>query len=138
MTADAHPIHLHLTQYQILSRQPFLNVGCYETQYINAYGPGSTIDSIAAQGPPYDYNSTPKLGGNLDVKSRSPTRRMGPSKPPPPSEQGSKAHGGMYPDEVTRIAVRARPPTSTADNADQLAMPSTPTTATAMCGTAHH
>ena len=37
LTADAHPMHLHLVQFQIVSRQPF-NVNNYNKAYAAAFG----------------------------------------------------------------------------------------------------
>ena len=42
MTADAHPIHLHLVQFQIINRQNF-DVGKYIAAYNQAF-PGGVFD----------------------------------------------------------------------------------------------
>ncbi len=50
LTADAHPIHLHLVQFQLMNRQAF-HVRKYEATYTAAfpggvYTPGSDRPSI--------------------------------------------------------------------------------------------
>lgn len=104
MTADAHPIHLHLTQFQILGRQAFNNLTCYEPTYLGSFPAGAKIEGF---GPPFPYNSTVKLGGNPDVYAT--TCMVGVEEPPLPSERGWKDTAVMYPDQVTRIAVRWAP-----------------------------
>ena len=56
MTADAHPIHLHLVQFQLMSRQPF-DVKAYNAAYNTAF-PGGLF--LGGYGPPktYDYYAT--------------------------------------------------------------------------------
>jgi len=115
MTADAHPIHLHLVQFQLLSRQP------YDTRrYIAAYDaafPGGIYRP--AFGPPLPYApvfggvSDPTLcsdvgttcGGNPDATPFLLGAPVGPL----PQENGWKDTVIMYPGEVTRIAVRWAP-----------------------------
>lgn len=117
LTADAHPIHLHLVQFQLLNRQLF-NVRQYNKKYAATFpvgydpvammtvGPGVFIPAF---GPPMDYsiNQTPlapipTIGGNPDV-----TRYLqGAPRPPDPNEAGWKDTVKMYPGEVTRIVVR--------------------------------
>jgi FtsP/CotA-like multicopper oxidase with cupredoxin domain len=66
LTADAHPIHTHLTQFQLINRQSF-NVSKYNAAYAAAF-PGGGIDPmtglpyppgvyIPAYGPPLTYNT---------------------------------------------------------------------------------
>jgi FtsP/CotA-like multicopper oxidase with cupredoxin domain len=102
-TADAHPIHLHLVQFQLMSRQRF-DVRKYFAAYAAAYG-GSVIDGF---GPPNDYNvlnADDAVGGNPAV---GPFLK-GPSKPPEANEAGWKDTVMMLPGQVTRIAVRWAP-----------------------------
>jgi len=104
LTADAHPIHLHLVQFQILNRQPFDLRG-----YTAAYGvafPGGLY--LPGFGPPLDYNTgNPRaLGGNPDVTQFLSVKG---AVPPLPQEAGWKDTVVMYPGEVTRIAVRWAP-----------------------------
>jgi FtsP/CotA-like multicopper oxidase with cupredoxin domain len=118
LTADAHPIHTHLTQFQLINRQAF-NVSKYNGAYAAAF-PGSQtlIDPmtglpyaagvhIPAFGPPLNYNTgNPRaLGGNPDIVPFL----QGPVKPPNANEAGWKDTVIMFPGEVTRIAVRFAP-----------------------------
>ena len=109
ITADAHPIHLHLIQFQVIERIPFDDVeyfAAYETAFDGgAYRPGS--------GPPNDYNipnSAFAVGGNpnpLDYPIAASAR--GPRRGPEAHEAGWKDTATMYPGEVTRLAVRWAP-----------------------------
>ncbi len=114
LTADAHPIHLHLVQFQLMNRQKF-NVNKYSGVYAAAF-PGGVY--IPEYGPPlaYDPASNPqsggKWGGNPDVgvlRRNKPLYLQGPVKPPLPEEAGWKDTVIMYPGEVTRIMVRWAP-----------------------------
>ena len=65
LTADAHPMHTHLTQVQILNRQTF-DVSKYLAAYALAYG-GVIKDGF---GPPLNYNmpnADGAVGGNPAV-----------------------------------------------------------------------
>jgi hypothetical protein len=81
MTADAHPIHLHLTQFQLVNRQRF-DVRGYGTEYAASFPGGIEPTSgtiyppatyISGFGPPFDYRADRnpagggKAGGNPDV-----------------------------------------------------------------------
>jgi spore coat protein A, manganese oxidase len=126
-TADAHPIHTHLTQVQILNRQNY-NVSNYVKAYAAAFTGGWGIDMITGMpmnyttpgvfipgfGPPLPYTSpgttslitgAPIVGGNPDV---TPFLQNG-IIPPDPNEAGWKDTIVMYPGQVTRIAVRFAP-----------------------------
>jgi spore coat protein A len=122
LTADAHPIHLHLVQFQILNRQNF-NVSNYTKAY-DALFPaaydfvtGTTTPGgvyVPAYGPPMAYPSpgtnspitgAPIIGGNPDVTPYL----QGHSVPPDANEAGWKDTAVMYPGQVTRIAVRFSP-----------------------------
>jgi FtsP/CotA-like multicopper oxidase with cupredoxin domain len=114
ITADAHPIHLHLVQFQLMNRQAF-NVNKYMAAY-DATFPGGVY--IPEYGPPLAYDGSDplsggKLGGNPDVgalkKGGRPLYLQGPAKPPLPEEAGWKDTVIMYPGEVTRILVRWAP-----------------------------
>jgi FtsP/CotA-like multicopper oxidase with cupredoxin domain len=104
-TADAHPIHIHLIQFQVISRQPFQSAA-YTTdweaagQFSAGFSPGN--------GPPFPYNTVNDdgaVGGNLAV---SPYLQDG-STPPNPNEAGWKDTVVMKPGEVTRIVGRWAP-----------------------------
>jgi spore coat protein A len=103
LTADAHPIHTHLTQFQLLNRQNF-NTNKYNKAY-NAAFPGGIYSP--AYGPPLNYNTgnTRALGGNPDITAYL----QGPVRPPEPNEAGWKDTLIMYPGQVTRIVVRYAP-----------------------------
>jgi spore coat protein A len=123
LTADAHPIHLHLVQFQLLNRQNF-NVNTYMAAYNAAFpagydyvmgmnvGPGLFIPGF---GPPLDYNTgnVRALGGNPDIaatkKGGKPIYLQGPAMPPLPQEAGWKDTVIMFPGQVTRILVRWAP-----------------------------
>jgi spore coat protein A, manganese oxidase len=103
-TADAHPMHTHLTSFQILNRQPY-NAKNYLAAY-NAAFPGGRY--LPAYGPPGNYNPpvpTAPYGGNPDVTPYL-SRAV---RPPAPQEAGWKDTVIAYPGEVTRIVVRFAP-----------------------------
>ncbi len=94
LTGDAHPIHLHLVQFQILNRQR-LNTAKYVSAY-NATGPRTVLDPMAAGGPtvPAGYpaiDPAPYLRGN--------------PKAPDLNEQGWKDTVQAPPGAVTRLIV---------------------------------
>jgi FtsP/CotA-like multicopper oxidase with cupredoxin domain len=104
ISADAHPIHLHLVQFQILNRQRF-NVAGYQANY-DAILLSKGV--LPGQGPPYDYNAKNAdgaIGGNPPVGPWLLKRPV----PPAPWEKGWKDTAVMMPGEVTRIAVRWAP-----------------------------
>jgi len=115
LTADAHPIHLHLVQFQLISRQNF-NVSAYNKAYAAVFPGGvSPVDGltypagvfIPGFGPPLNYltGTLGKLGGNPDAAlflQGKPTTAL-------PYERGWKDTVIMYPGQVTRIAVRWAP-----------------------------
>jgi hypothetical protein len=100
-TADAHPIHLHGVQYQILNRQAF-DTKAFGAAYAAAF-PGGVF--IPGFGPPLDYfTGNPRaLGGNPDPVL------VGVAAPPFAYEAGWKDTAIMNPGDVTRIAVRIAP-----------------------------
>jgi FtsP/CotA-like multicopper oxidase with cupredoxin domain len=110
-TADAHPIHLHLVQFQLINRQNY-----NASKYLAVYGatfPGGVY--LPAFGPPLNYSTgnARALGGNPDVTPYLQNGIM----PPLPNEAGWKDTVMMLPGQVTRIAVRYAPtdlPTTTA------------------------
>jgi FtsP/CotA-like multicopper oxidase with cupredoxin domain len=65
MTMDAHPIHMHLTDVQLVNRQAF-DVEAYRRAYESAFPGGAFLPGF---GPPLDYTTgNPRaLGGNPDV-----------------------------------------------------------------------
>jgi spore coat protein A len=114
LTADAHPIHLHLVQFQLMNRQTF-NVAGYTAAY-NAAFPGIAGDPVGgmfipAFGPPLNYNAANgdgAVGGNPAIGPFLNAKKW-PAVPPLPSEAGWKDTVIMYPGQVTRILVRWAP-----------------------------
>jgi FtsP/CotA-like multicopper oxidase with cupredoxin domain len=114
LTQDAHPIHLHLVQFQLVSRQLF-NARRYRKTYDGSFPGGyNQSDSLtyapgtymAGFGPPKPYNFyAPLLGGNPDV---SPYLE-GKPRPAEPEERGWKDTYKMFPGEVTTVIVRWAP-----------------------------
>ncbi len=119
LTADAHPIHLHLAQFQILNRQNF-DLESYLQDYGALFSPSVQLDPdtgqpytggapIAQFGPPLDYAPSEASGGKYGGNPRVEPYLHGSPEPPGPHEVGWKdtviAQQGM----VTRIAVRWAP-----------------------------
>jgi FtsP/CotA-like multicopper oxidase with cupredoxin domain len=102
-TADAHPIHLHLVQFQLINRQSF-DVRKYMAAYAQAYG--GTI--VSGFGPPLDYN-LPNADGAVGGNPAVGFFLKGPTRPPETNEAGWKDTIMMRPGQVTRIAVRWAP-----------------------------
>jgi len=126
LTVDAHPMHLHLVQFQLINRQNFQNK---YTKAYNAAFPGGGLDPLTGVaypvgvyipgfGPPKNYDaalnplSGGKFGGNPNI-----TPYLGLAATPPlPEEAGWKDTVVVYPGQVTRLAVRWAPtdlPTNT-------------------------
>jgi FtsP/CotA-like multicopper oxidase with cupredoxin domain len=123
LTQDAHPIHIHLIQFQLINRQNF-SVDAYRATYDSLfpggtyagllpngmwgqvqYGPGVYIPGY---GPPGSYltpNAAGALGGNPDVTPYL----QGTLILPDPNEIGWKDTLKMFPGEVTRIVIRWAP-----------------------------
>jgi FtsP/CotA-like multicopper oxidase with cupredoxin domain len=113
LTADAHPIHLHLVQFQVVSRQKF-NVMNYNKAYNSAFG--GTFNPAA--GPPLDYdtpNTDDAVGGNPAV---SPFLQ-GKANPARPNENGWKDTHLVMPGEVTTFIVRFAPTDLPIDASDE-------------------
>lgn len=126
LTADAHPIHLHLVQFQLIDRQNF-NTHTYGAVYDAAF-PGGGYDPMLVStcaagvfcpgyGPPLSYApsaaSGGKYGGNPDVgmlgRNGKPLYLQGKSMPPRLNERGWKDTVIAFPRQVTRLAVRWAP-----------------------------
>jgi FtsP/CotA-like multicopper oxidase with cupredoxin domain len=101
ISADAHPMHTHLTSFQVINRQAFK-----AAKYIAAYdGARFLMGKTDGKGPPYDYstaNMDGAIGGNPSV---GPFLKGSP-KAPNAYEMGWKDTVIAYPGEVTRIVVR--------------------------------
>jgi FtsP/CotA-like multicopper oxidase with cupredoxin domain len=121
LTADSHPIHLHLVQFQLLNRQSF-DVPKYGALYGSLFPPvldaqgnpimiGMNTCSGAVYcpgyGPPLDYfTGTPgKWGGNPDVLGSLKSVPM----PAALQETGWKDTVQAPPGMVTRVVVRWSP-----------------------------
>jgi spore coat protein A, manganese oxidase len=126
---DAHPIHIHLIQFQLLNRQAVvINPDTGLPTYLDDWGAtfpggvynGETADGswgpvtyppgtvIPGYGPPGDYctpNADGALGGNLAFSPYL----TGPVIPPNPSEAGWKDTAIVSAGYVTRYAVRWAP-----------------------------
>ena len=118
MTMDAHPMHTHLAQFQLLSRQVF-DTESYRHAYETAF-PGGGIspedgkpysagEYMPSYGPPLSYApslaSAGKYGGNPDVTPYL----QGSVDPPRPNEAGWKDTVMAPPGIVTRFVVRWAP-----------------------------
>jgi len=98
-TADTHPIHLHLTQFQLVSRQKFdVNGYLAEWYTLNA---GLSTNTMMPGMPPYS-------GEPQDVVSLAKYLK-GLPKPAALTEQGWKDTVQMNPGEVTVIRVKFAP-----------------------------
>lgn len=97
LTADTHPIHLHLVQFQLLNRQLF-QVNKYSTDWtaINGMAPLNKPTTVLPV--------TPYLQGNPSL--------------PPPNESGWKDTIRANPGEVTTIRVRYAPQDATVSTAN--------------------
>jgi FtsP/CotA-like multicopper oxidase with cupredoxin domain len=124
LTGDAHPLHIHLIQFQVISRQPF-DLTVYLADWIAAF-PGGTFNGfnfppgvyIPGFGPPRSYdvrNSAGAVGGNINFDAPKYTAQGAcaggtcPSRAPEPLDAGWKDTIKMFPGEITRLAVRWAP-----------------------------
>jgi FtsP/CotA-like multicopper oxidase with cupredoxin domain len=109
ITADAHPMHTHLTSFQVIDRTPFQAgqwIANYDALLLAAYPPPQ---DPGGKGPPLPYsvkNADGAIGGNPEINPFLQLRRR---RLPLPSEKGWKDTVITYPGEVTRIAVRWAP-----------------------------
>ena len=109
-TGDAHPLHIHLIQFQVVSRQKF-DADKYMDDYmklfkgINGGMPGMYM---GGEGPPFKYetiNSDGAIGGNPSVSPYL----QGSIKGAEPNEVGWKDVIKSYPGEVLTIMIRFAP-----------------------------
>jgi FtsP/CotA-like multicopper oxidase with cupredoxin domain len=128
-TVDAHPIHIHLIQFQLINRQavaidPNTGLATYLPAWAAAF-PGGTFNGEAADGtwspitypagtiipgygPPLNYfktNADGALGGNPAFAPFL----TGPVIPPNPSEAGWKDTVKTFPGYVNRFVIRWAP-----------------------------
>ena len=119
LTADAHPIHLHLAQFQIMNRQNF-DVENYLKAYSALFPESMQIDPetgepheggmfIGGYGPPLSYAPSDATGGKYGGNPQVKPFLLDDPQPPAAYESGWKdvvvSHAGM----VTRIVVRWAP-----------------------------
>jgi spore coat protein A len=104
LTADAHPIHLHLVQFQAISRQNF-DVAKYSAAYAAAF---PTMLYQPGFGPPLSYTATNADGAYGGNPAVTPFLK-GPATPANANESGWKDTIITYPGQVTRIMVRYAP-----------------------------
>lgn len=90
-TADTHPIHLHLVQFQLVSRQAF-QVKKFQTCWTATQGVAGGVLMMPLMNPTVPVDPTPFLQGKASG--------------PLPNEMGWKDTVQMNPGEVTRIRVR--------------------------------
>lgn len=103
LTEDAHPIHIHLVQFQLISRTSF-DAAAYGTAYAASFAGGYQ----PGVGPPLPYGScfpAGVCGGNP-----SPTPYFtGAAQGPAANEAGWKDTVQMFPGQVTRVVLRWAP-----------------------------
>ena len=128
-TVDAHPIHVHLIQFQLLNRQPvFIDSKTGQPTYLKTWAnafPGGTFNGEAADGtwspvvykkgtiipgygPPGDY-FTPNADGALGGNPAFSPFLSGPPIPPNPNEAGWKDTAKVFPGFVNRYVIRWAP-----------------------------
>jgi len=110
MTMDAHPMHMHLVQFQLVGRQNFdamAYMGNYMSSFTGVNG-GMPGMFMGADGPPFLYdvkNSDGAVGGNPSVSPYL----QGPVIAAEPNERGWKDVIKAYPGQVTTYMVRFAP-----------------------------
>jgi spore coat protein A, manganese oxidase len=110
LTMDAHPMHMHLVQFQLVSRQKF-DAMRYMDDYMGSFtgvNGGMPGMFMGADGPPFRYdkkNADGAVGGNLPVTPYL----IGAPVPADPNERGWKDVIKSYPGEVTTYMVRFAP-----------------------------
>jgi len=90
-TADSHPIHLHLVQFQLISRQAF-NAKVYYKDWLKING-----------------GTLPLIAPTKNIMYLHQKYQVQPPVVAPPEEQGWKDTIMMHPNEITRIRVRYAP-----------------------------
>ena len=112
ISADAHPIHIHLLQWQLMSRR-LINAESYFDEYARAWSSSGLDFPVGSgypggAGSPYPYNtvnSDGAIGGNPAV---SPFYN-GDLRPANPEERGWKDDVIVLPNEVTTFITRVAP-----------------------------
>jgi spore coat protein A, manganese oxidase len=113
-TVDAHPIHMHLVQFQLVSRQAYDSVA-YAAAYDGAFGtlgplPAGCTPGVYCPGfgPPLVY-TTPNADGALGGNPAITPYLLGAAVGPAPNENGWKDTVQMNPGEVSTVLVRWAP-----------------------------
>jgi spore coat protein A len=109
-TADAHPIHLHLVQFQLVSRKP-MDTDLYNMDWIHKQWTNCTDYGLDDCGtlPP---GTMPPWPNDYAVKTLDPfsgSYSVGSDLPFPQNEMGWKDTIKMYPGQVTTIRARFAP-----------------------------
>jgi FtsP/CotA-like multicopper oxidase with cupredoxin domain len=110
LTMDAHPMHMHLVQFQLVGRQNF-DMERYMDDYMKSFtgqNGGMAGMYMGAEGPPFDYNtknSDGALGGNLPITDYL----LGSMIPAEPNERGWKDVILAYPNQIMTYMVRFAP-----------------------------
>ncbi len=125
----SHPVHIHLSQFQVLNRQNMTisdsnstndPTKYYLAAWLDAYGTNRNVPLstgckagayCANYGPPLDYlkpNSDGALGGNPAFSPFIPASNN-PIEPPRPTESGWKDTADAFANQVLRILVRWTP-----------------------------
>lgn len=128
ITKDAHPIHIHLVEFQLLNRQAVALDPAGTPTYTAAWAaafPGGTFNGEAADGswtpvryakgtiipgygPPLRYNE-PNADGALGGNPAFSPFLTGPVIPPAPAEAGWKDTVKVFPGYVNRYIIRWAP-----------------------------
>ncbi|HEY3489898.1 MAG TPA: multicopper oxidase domain-containing protein [Candidatus Deferrimicrobiaceae bacterium] len=126
LTMDAHPMHTHLAQFQVLDRQTFndntmvaTDPNSYPLDWAAAFGPvlPAFCDNVLPDnpcpgyGPPAPYNllnGDGALGGNPALSPYL-SNALHPPAAPAPWESGWKDTAKAYPGQVMRMLVRFAP-----------------------------
>ncbi|MCC7450104.1 MAG: multicopper oxidase domain-containing protein [Anaerolineae bacterium] len=100
LTVDAHPMHMHLVQFQVLNRQAF-NAALFTTDYMNWVGATRTPTNLCGE---------PNINATLNG---APVYLKGAPIPPAPEETGLKDTVKALPGQVTRVLVKFEVPEGT-------------------------
>lgn len=133
VSADAHPMHIHLLQWQLVSRQPINDVA-YLDDYALAWAAKNPVPPVfpgamaypGGAGPPFRYdslNADGALGGNLPFSGYT----TGPIEPALPEERGWKDNTTALPGYISTFVVRVSPTDAPIDaTPDKLLLPFDP------------
>ncbi len=103
LTQDAHPMHLHLTQFQLVGRQDY-DDSSYEIAYENGFG-GNWMPGMGPAFPYDSLNADGAVGGNPAVSSYL----LGSVEPARENEKGWKDVVKVFPHQVATFAIRFAP-----------------------------